>query len=374
MQVPKCLYGSVATYLGATIGAGILAIPFVVAKAGLIIGFAHIIILGLVVLAINLMVGEISLRTPGNHQLTGYAEIYLGKVGKWLMTFSIIVGVTGAIVAYTIGSGISLSAIFGGSSLLWGLSVYAFCALVVYSGLHDIIRSEMFMLFLKFGLLALLMFLVFRLNFFSLSTIPLTVPSQWLAPYGVILFAFLSTIVIPEMREEMRNCWRGLKTALIIGSLLVIIIYLIFTFVVLGTTGINTTEIATIGLGAKLGAVGLIIVNLFAVLAMIGAFIPLSYALKSVYHYDYKFSNIFAWLLTFIVPLLIIAVGLIDFIKNLALAGAVAGALDGILIILMFLRARRMRLRRPEFSITANWFALAFLMTIFLLGFVAIFA
>ena len=66
-NIPK----AIAMLCGTVIGAGVLGIPFVVAKAGFFVGILSIILLGLAVLALNLFVGEIVLRTPGNHQLPG---------------------------------------------------------------------------------------------------------------------------------------------------------------------------------------------------------------------------------------------------------------------------------------------------------------
>jgi amino acid permease len=48
---------------GMTIGAGILGIPYVVAQVGLKVGIAYILVLGLVMLLLNLMLGEIAVRT-----------------------------------------------------------------------------------------------------------------------------------------------------------------------------------------------------------------------------------------------------------------------------------------------------------------------
>ena len=39
-------------------------------------------------MVLNLYVGEITLRTKGNHQLPGYAKRYLGKTGRvWIRVF-----------------------------------------------------------------------------------------------------------------------------------------------------------------------------------------------------------------------------------------------------------------------------------------------
>src|SRR3989338_8875922 len=92
-----------ATLVGTIVGAGILAIPYVVAQSGFLVGFIITIVLGLSFLLLNLMTGEIILRTKKQHQLTGYAEKYLGSWGKRLMMFSMVFGTYGALTAYLIG-------------------------------------------------------------------------------------------------------------------------------------------------------------------------------------------------------------------------------------------------------------------------------
>ena len=78
----KSVYRAIAVLVGTTIGAGIFGIPFVVSKIGFVPGIFYLLILGVLVLILNLAYGEIILRTPGDHQLTGYGEIYFGEIGK----------------------------------------------------------------------------------------------------------------------------------------------------------------------------------------------------------------------------------------------------------------------------------------------------
>ena len=58
---------------------------------------------------LNLMIGETSLRTKSSHQLVGYAERYLGKKGKKLMLIFLLLGWYGAMIAYIIKTGQFLS-------------------------------------------------------------------------------------------------------------------------------------------------------------------------------------------------------------------------------------------------------------------------
>ena len=119
---------AIATLVGTIIGAGVLGIPYAISKSGFIPGMIILVILGFAVLILNLCVGEVALRTKGRHQLPGYAEKYLGKWGKHVMSFSIIFAIYGALIAYFIGSGNVLADIFNlgnWSFLFLGLEISA---------------------------------------------------------------------------------------------------------------------------------------------------------------------------------------------------------------------------------------------------------
>ncbi|MBW2990101.1 amino acid permease, partial [Candidatus Woesearchaeota archaeon] len=128
----KRLFEAAATLIGCVIGAGILGIPYVVAKAGFITGLVNIIVIGLVFLLINLYLGEVVLRTKGNHQLTGYAEKYTGRLGKYFMFVCLIIGIYGALIAYTIGGGSALASILGWDVLLCSIIFFGILSWIIY--------------------------------------------------------------------------------------------------------------------------------------------------------------------------------------------------------------------------------------------------
>ena len=140
----KPLFWAIATLIGTIIGAGIFSIPYVFAKAGFLVGTINLIVLGAAVLLLYFYTGEIVLRTKGNHQLTGYARRYLGKTGKGLMTFSIMFAIYGALVAYTIGVGKALAAIFGlAYTMPFSIAFFIIAALAIYTGLKAVKESEL---------------------------------------------------------------------------------------------------------------------------------------------------------------------------------------------------------------------------------------
>ena len=91
---------AISVMLGTIIGAGILGIPYVIMKSGFMLGTVNIIILSIIIALVSLCLGEIVLRTKSDHQLTGYAEKYLGKKGKIIMFIISAFGIFSALIAY----------------------------------------------------------------------------------------------------------------------------------------------------------------------------------------------------------------------------------------------------------------------------------
>ncbi len=355
-----------ATLVGTIIGAGILGIPYVVAKAGFWTGIANIAALGAVVMLLYLYLGEVVLRTNGNHQLTGYAKLYLGKWGKRLMAFSMIAGNYGALVAYILGVGAASAAIVGGNPWLYSLIFFAIVSLIVFLGLNAVGESELFMqpiiavVVIGVSVIALLHLEPANLTSFDASKI--------FIPYGVILFAFLGAVAVPEMREELRRNEKLMKKAIIAGVLIPIAAYLLFAFAIVGVTGLSTTEIATVGLGERIGESMVIIGNILAVLTMSTSFLTLALSLRETYQYDYKLSPWLSWALTCFVPLLIALTGITTFIKVIGFSGIIAGGMEGILIVLMAVKAKKLGKRKPEYSIRINPAVAAVIIALFVAG------
>ena len=97
------------------------------------------------------------------------------------------------------------------------------------------------------------------------------------------------------------------------------------------------------------------IANLFAVLAMATSFLALGLALKWVFQYDYKLKHNLSTFLTCSVPLILFLVlyllNRLDFIKTIGLTGAIAGGIDGLLIVLIFNKVKKLGERKPEYVI-----------------------
>jgi len=116
------IFEAIAILIGTIVGSGIFAIPYVIMKAGLVVGIFYFIFFALVILTIHLLYGEIVLRTSASKRIVGYGETYLGRSGRNLLFISSLVSFFGSILGYLIlGSGF-LATVFGsttGNNLLF---------------------------------------------------------------------------------------------------------------------------------------------------------------------------------------------------------------------------------------------------------------
>ncbi|HSR89240.1 MAG TPA: aromatic amino acid transport family protein [Candidatus Udaeobacter sp.] len=324
---------------GMTIGAGVLGVPYVVAQVGLKIGIAYIIGLGLIMLFLNLVIGEIAVRTNESLQIGGLAGKYLGKPVKYFMGVVIVLGAYSSLLAYIIGEGQSLSSLFGGSAVVWSVIFWGLGSVVVWRGLQTIKSVEKVLSIIVITIICGLSF--YFLKDFKLANWAYSDLSKIFLPYGVILFALNGTPAVIEAHALLPRSQRHFRKALIIGSLIPMVVYVLFALAVVGVTGLQTSEIATIGLGAKFGQGVLVLGNIFAILAMAGGFVGSGIALKQSFVWDSKLNKILAEFLVISVPILLFVAGLRQFISVLSIAGGGFIGIEAVILIVVCWQARR---------------------------------
>lgn len=315
------------------IGAGILGLPYVTAQAGLLAGIGWICGLGLIFLLVNLCLGEVIERTKGHHHLVSLCAKYLGRPGQLVMGLSFVIGVYGALVAYTIGEGDVLSQMLGWNPLMASLGFFVVAMGFAVGGVQVFERfEEVFVI-----LLLLVLAVIVVAGWPYVSTQNFSPTNNWLLPYGVVVFAYMSMTVLPDVKQISG---RSFKKTIILGSLIPIGVYLLFSLVIVAITGAATTEVATIGVGDVLGSWGLVLLNGFAMLTMATSFVGLGFAQLEVF-LEAGFSKLTGGLLTFAVPLGLFLAANEGFVKTLNIAGSLSGGLLGILVLVMFYRAKK---------------------------------
>ena len=351
--------------VGTIIGAGFLGIPYVVMKSGFTFGLFYLIFLAIILCITMLYLGEVVLRTNTNHQLSGYAEKYLGKKGKILMFLSLIFGIYAAILAYLIAEGKSLSFLFYGNTdhqLLLGIAFWLILSLIVYFGINALEEADTVGLILLFVLIISISVLMWnKIDTNNLSYLNF---KNFFTPFGVILFAYLGFSVIPEVQRIIGKDKNLMKKSIITAHIIAFAVYTIFTLVVLGSLGFKTPEISTLALGKPFVLLGMI--------TMFTSYLTLSIALMDNFRFDFKISKIKSWLYTILVPLSLFIIlelaNKAEFTKVLSVGGVLSGGLAAILILFMAKNAKKFGDRTPEYEIPYSKILTWLLVIIFVLA------
>ncbi len=355
------------TLSGTIIGAGILGLPYVFSQSGFWFGIFWLLFLGLIMIYINLCIGETTLRSKGIHHLPGLAEKYLGKIGKRIMFFAVVFGIYSALLAYLIGEGESLSQLFMGNleySLVFALGFWFVMTLLLREGLKGLKKVETYGV-IGVIVIIIIIFVLFlprveigNLNYFD--------NSKFFLPFGVTLFALLGFTSVPELRREINGSEKLLRKAIIIGVLIPVVLYFIFALTFVGVLGKQVPEIATLALGN--------LIVLLGIFTMTTSYFVLSFALKDIYTYDVHESKKVKFVLVSIAPLILYLIvsyfNLDSFVKVLSIGGVISGGITGIMVLIMALNAKKKSERKPEFKIPVNWFIIGVLSLIFVGGIV----
>ena len=330
----------IALLLSGVIGAGILAIPYAIAQVGLTIGLFYIFGLGTLMMGLHLMLGEVTVRTKQELQLGGLAKKYLGTTGWLVMSLMTYLLLFGVLVVYLIGIGETLATLFGKTPFFWTIIAFTFLSLFVSTGLKQVKKAE---LFLELGLLCIVVLIaVLGFKDITIANLSYMKPASLLVPYGIVLFAFHGSSVIPEIHTTLAKNKKQFKKSIVLGYLLIMFIYALFAFVTVGVSGVNTTEIATIGLGQQLGLFVFWLSNIFAVIAMVTSFMMTGISLKDSLMWDNNIPSPIATVLTLGIPLFIFVLGLRGFISALNVVGGIFGSIEMFLILMIYWKAKQM--------------------------------
>lgn len=365
---------AVTTLIGTIVGVGIFGLPYAFAKAGFFIGLAQLILLSGVTMIVHLMFGEVILRTKTKHNLPGYVEKYLGKRWEVLVSFSVLVGVFGAMVAYILVGGIFFDALIsqatGIGNLISDNILYVIFWLIltvfILFGLKTIETVEFFMAFFLVAIIGVIALFsaphINTNNLFSINEL------NFFVPYGVILFALAGTVAVPEVREILAGNEKKMKPAIILGVLVPALMYALFTFVINGVTGPSTSEEALTGLYRVVGGPIYILGAIFGILAIATSYITFGYYLYETFLYDYGINKTLSHLLIAVVPITFVLLGIRNFIAIIGFLGAVMGGFEGMTMILTYLKAKKQGDRIPEYALRIPHFIYYILFLVFALG------
>ncbi|HLR23751.1 MAG TPA: aromatic amino acid transport family protein [Pseudogracilibacillus sp.] len=356
-------WDAVSILVGTGIGAGIMSLAYGAKDAGFPVLVFWIVVAGLFTTISMLYIAEVTLRTKTPHQLSGLAYKYVGPIGSWIMFAAVFVNSLGALTAYTTGSGDVLASLFGIPKIIGSLLFFIPAILVIWFGLKILGAAEKIITIAMLFMVLLLILATFfgpkiqmaYLSFFNIShAIPV---------FSLVIFTFIAQYTVPELARGLHHDAKKLPLAIIVGMGLTALLIILVPMAALGLTGPeHVTEVVTIAWADALGQWAFFIANIFTLCAFMTSFWAIGGTLLTNIIDKFKFPS--EWDLKYrlislsivaIPPFIVAYTDVIGFVEVLSITGSFAGAVMGILPIMMLRKARKNSEREPEWS--CGWIA-----------------
>jgi len=333
---------------GTIIGAGVFALPYVFEKAGLLTGLFYLIIFSVVFCVVHLMYADIIVRTEfeikEKHRFVGYAEHYLGSIGKWTGILTIIFGMVFYLVIYLMLSknfiGLFLPALaenwrmiifwlLGSTALFWKIDRLAVVEFCISFGIVLAIIAIFFLGFQNFSQTV-------NLSLFNISSLFL--------PYGIVLFAMVGRVAVPGVLAYfiLRNKPVSLvKKPIIFGTLAPACLYILFIIGILGLSVNGVSKDSVSGLVGNLPFTIVALLGLFSILAMWSTYMIVSREIKKSLQYDLKFPEWLGATIAALLPLALCFLIKSDFLKVMSIVGGVFIGIESLFVVLIWLKASK---------------------------------
>jgi len=332
---------AVAIIAGNGIGGGVMAVPYLASKAGLLPLLLMSVAAFAAALMMHLMVLEASLKTPGR-QVLSILDKYLFRGRKWLIYLFyglIFIGTLSNLAAYIIG-GASVSAGWGLPVWAGAAVFYAICALVVLLGMKSMGFGE------KAALLGMAGITVYMAIVSSKGAVQMVTirgdADAWLALYGMLMFCLGSYLAVPQVVSGLAGDGKRASRAVFFGLLINLAITAIIAVSVMHVNE-QATQVAIVGWSKAIGGVSGFIGSAFIWLAMATSFWSVSYAMKDITKEQLGIrSDIQAWLCSTLPAVVMLLFGS-EFIELLKLAGGATGLVLVFTLIPAFRNSRQDR-------------------------------
>lgn len=354
--------------VGMIFGAGVFALPYVTAQAGIAWGVFHLCLALFFMLLLYLLYGEITHATAGNHRFVGYVRQLSGKTSGVAAMLLVFFGYYGTLLIYGVLGGVFLSGAFGRlSASVWALVFFAGSGLLLLANLKQIGTVNFW---LSIPLFLFVLVLAERAApYITRANLSVGSSAAWFFPYGVFLFSLGGFATIPEARDIFRGVgFRHFRNVIVISLTFSAIFYALFTFSVVGVSGLSVSEDALSGLVPVLGS-GILRYGAFiGFLAVFTSFLAMGIDLKNIFVHDFRRSLPVAWFLAAAPPVLVFLVGATNFIGIINIVGSIGMGLTGVLIIRMAVRFRIKKYRDAGALAFWQWPLMAALLVASALG------
>ena len=329
------LFGSSLILSGTALGAGMLAIPMVLAQFGFYVSGLLMLVIFLGTTYSALLLAETCTKTKDNTGMSSVAYLTLGHKGKHFINALFYLLLVCMMIAYLIGIGDLVHNFL----LDLGMDVPPAVGYTLFSLLTGfvVVAGKSHVDKLNRGLFILMVAMLLLVIGSLLSNIHLSNLSQESAfstrdvvKYSAVIFtSFASMVVIPSLviyNHEASD--KQIRNMILLGSVIPLLCYLIWLFAIIGNLGVeavsqfdNISQLIA-AFGAEAGMLKGVIA-LFSALALITSYLGVSMALYDQNKDAITKGNTEAYGLTFILPLVLATLFSNQFVSMLDYAGMV---------------------------------------------------
>jgi amino acid permease len=345
-----------ATFLmvGAGVGAGIMAVPLLAERVGVIGLVAVLFVAYGAALLIHLMLVEVLLRTGTPLQVVELMRLWVldRKDRRWLLwlIFGLLsIAFMAALAAYVAAQSEILTDATGLPLQLAQLLVYMISAGVVFFGLRAVGIFEMIGSAALIGCVATLAIGALGIDI----ELPIAVegtPSEALALFSMVMYGYYAFFSVPQVVKGLapngRAAARAVTSGLAINGVLIAIVAL----VALGAST-EVTEVAVVGISEELGRWAGSIGEIFVFVALLTSYWTVSLALADIINERVDMGFRSAWLVATLPSLLLLYVGAMGFLDLLQVAAGTTAIVIAAVTVPMYVNARTHGVADPDWSL-----------------------
>lgn len=330
--------------VGAGVGAGIMAVPYLAREVGLV-GLAIILPIAWAASAlVHLMLAEVLFRTGRNLQIVELMHLYVlrGKFGKvvlWSIFALLSLAFLANLAAYVSGAGEIVAELTGISRRLAEVLVYVLSAGVVFFGLKAVGIAERFGAIVLVGFVAAIGAGALGQPFHPIR-MPAATATQWLAVYGMVMYAYWTFYSVPQVVQGLGDDHRGAARAIGFGLAINGALTLAVALIALGVSA-EVTEVAVLGIAEAIGPWAGVTGSLLIVAALVTSYWSVSLALADILRERTGISARLAWLLATLPSLVVLWFGALEFLEWLRIAAGATAIVVALITLPMYRASRR---------------------------------
>lgn len=317
------------------------ALPYLFNASGILVGVFYLVAAAFIFTLVHLRYADLIEHTSGRHRFAGYARLYFGKAGFWLGAVVTGLGLILVLTAYLSLGPVFLRLLI--PALGDSLGIYLFWGVGAAAILASLNRLKNFEFVATIAMLAIILVLFgLGLGKGDVTNFPPFNPALILLPYGAVLFALYGRPAISSLKsyfEENDLPLRNLKKAIILGTALPAVFYLLFALGIIWLSPWGVTPDSLSGLLLAPGGI-VALIGVLGIFAIWTSYFLLGLEVRDILRYDFKLPSPLAIFLTMASPLVLYLVGLKNFIELVTITGGVFLALESIMVILMHHKLR----------------------------------